>query len=448
MRRVAVYGAAFNPPGTHQRAIAAAVAARVDELVIVPCGPRPDSKTLSDTPPIHRAAMADLTFSGLPKTSVDLFDLDLPEYTRTADLEARYARPGTAVTHVMVAETLERLRTNWDDGPQLWNSLHFSVVHRPGEIPAHLPPACELIAIDYQDRAANIRAAVVNDETFGDDLLAPAVRSYLERHGLYRPAGASARPMLSLASPRIELHPDPKNPESVELAHALAGRAGANPDLIVPIGGDGTMLRAIRENWRRRIPFLGLNTGHVGFLLNDPGVDGIWNQPLRVHLLPMLRVRMDRLDGSVKEGLAFNDAWVERASGQSAWLKVTVDGEVRVKQVVGDGLLVSTAAGSTCYARAMGAAPVPFTSPVLILVGSNLLRPTGWRPTVLPLSAHIDVESLDPVKRPLTGFIDGAETRDVRRMSVRISNIAAAELAFAPGHDLASKLYRIQFPSD
>jgi NAD kinase/nicotinic acid mononucleotide adenylyltransferase len=448
MRRVAVYGAAFNPPGTHQRAIAAAVAARVDELFIVPCGPRPDSKTLSDTPPIHRASMADLTFSSLPKTVVDLFDLDLPEYTRTGDLQTRYSRPSTMVTHVLVAETLERLRTQWDDGPALWNSLHFTVVHRPGEIPEHLPPACDLLALDYQDRAALIRAAAVNDEPFGDDLLAPAVQSYLERHGLYRPAGASARPTLAIASPKLELHPDPRNPESVALAASLANRAGANPDLIVPIGGDGTMLRAIREHWRRRIPFLGLNTGHVGFLLNDPGVDDIWSRSLRVHLLPMLKVRMERLDGSVKEGLAFNDAWVERATGQSAWLKLTVDGELRVREVVGDGLLVSTAAGSTCYARAMGAAPVPFTSPVLILVGSNLLRPTGWRPTVLPLSAHIDVESLDPAKRPLTGFIDGAETRDVRRMSVQLSNIAAAELAFAPGHDLASKLYKIQFPSE
>src|SRR5205823_8694325 len=96
--------------------------------------------------------------------------------------------------------------------------------------------------------------------------------------------------------------------------------------------------------------------------------------------------------------LAFNDGWVERATGQTAWVRLQVNGEEVLPKVVADGVLVATAAGSTSYARAMGATPVPFPVPALLLVGSNVLSPDGWKPAVWGMDAEVEMTTLDPVK--------------------------------------------------
>jgi NAD+ kinase len=221
------------------------------------------------------------------------------------------------------------------------------------------------------------------------------------------------------------------------------------PDLIVAVGGDGTMLRAIRKHWRDRLPFYGVNTGGQGFLLNGRDADPDWAAEHLLYQLPLLFVRAEFLDGTLSEELAFNDAWVERATGQTAWVKLSVNGAVRVAKLVGDGALVSTAAGSSSYARAMGAAPVPLNTDVLVLVGSNVLKPAFWRPAMLPLDSEVELETLDPNRRPLRGYIDGVEQgKLIRRLVIRVSRTASAELAFAPAHDPVAKLAFVQFPKD
>ena len=109
-------------------------------------------------------------------------------------------------------------------------------------------------------------------------------------------------------------------------------------------------------------------------------------------------------------------------------------------------MLVSTAAGSAAYARAMGAAPVPYNTQVLLLVGSNVLQPYGWKSAVLPLQAVIEIKALDPKKRPMNAFLDGELHRDVESLTVRLSRTAAVELAFEREHDPSTKLAKIQFP--
>ena len=102
-----------------------------------------------------------------------------------------------------------------------------------------------------------------------------------------------------------------------------------------------------------------------------------------------------------KTALAFNDAWVERASGQTAWIQVKVNGQERLAQLVADGALVATAAGSTSYARAMGGPPLPLNTPALLLVGSNVLKPKMWQPVVLPPESSIELTNLEPARRPI-----------------------------------------------
>ncbi|MDY0000236.1 MAG: NAD(+)/NADH kinase [Polyangia bacterium] len=461
--RLAIFGGSFNPPGLHHRAIVERIASEVDEVVVVPCGPRPDKPSTEAVPGVHRAALADLAFGSLPGVRVDLFDLEASTFTRTFALEERYGSEGD-VWHVVGADLIaggargqSEIQRQWARGRELWSHLRFLVVPRPGcgISPGDLPPRGRLVDMTVEGRSSSIREALFRGE---DDLpeLSPEVRAYVLRHGLYR--GLPPRRTTSLALPTLRplVVADPLNPRARELAELIGlrckedqscdgQRAAGPPNLVLVLGGDGTMLRAIRTHWRLRLPFFGVNTGHLGFLLNRdlPEIPG---PPLTVEHLPLLWVQTESLSGVTMESLAFNDAWVERASGHAAWLRVTVDGQERISPLVADGALVATAQGSPSYARAMGAQPLPMNTPSLLLVGSNVLRPAFWRPVVLPLYSSLELCTIDPDKRPLRGFVDGVDQGLVKRLTARVSRIAAVELAFSAAHHPAEKLARIQFP--
>jgi NAD kinase len=149
--------------------------------------------------------------------------------------------------------------------------------------------------------------------------------------------------------------------------------------------------------------------------------------------------------------LAFGDAWVERDGGQAAWLKVEIDGVTQLDKVVGDGLLVATPAGSSAYARAMGATPIPLNSPVLTLAGSNVFQPRFWKPLALPDAGVVRLTNVDPTpaerpKRPVRGYLDGEDLGRVRWMEIGVSPVAAVELSFTPEFDLTSRRLRSLFP--
>jgi NAD+ kinase len=257
--------------------------------------------------------------------------------------------------------------------------------------------------------------------------------------------------------PRLELHYDPKN----HLARQIYGQLRAfevppnsgEPDLIVPIGGDGYMMHCVRRHWRRFIPFFGVNAGHVGFLLNDAALlEELLSAPLRLHLAPMLYCKAVPLTSSGNTpdptvALAFNDAWIERASGQTARLSVRINGIERGSNVRGDGILVSTAAGSTAYAQALGGSPLPVGAPILQLVGSNCTYPPRWRPVHLNEDVQVELRSLDTEKRPCRAFVDSVDLGLVQSLSARASRVAGVQLAFTYSCDLQSKLYKMQFPS-
>jgi len=245
---------------------------------------------------------------------------------------------------------------------------------------------------------------------------------------------------------RVRLFFDRDKREAEELAEQVRPYVSEPAEAIVVIGGDGTMLRAIRTHWPDRLPFFGLNTGHLGFLLNDPTDDHFWDRDLRKYRLPLLDVETKCAGRDPRRNVAFNDCWVERETGQTAWIEVCVNGVTRMEKVVADGMLVATAAGSTSYARAMGAAPLPFNAPLLTLAASNVLIPAFWRPAVLPLDTTIRLRNLDPNKRPLRGFIDGIAQGAVVEMTAKSSETACVELLFAPEYDPVAKLAVTQFP--
>jgi NAD+ kinase len=452
-RRIAIYGGSFNPPGSHHREIAEALAHEFDEVVIVPCGPRPDKPVTNDVEPIFRAAMVDMTFQGLPGVRVELFDLESSTFTRTHELDRMFSSRGE-VWHVVGADLIKRgsksgsfIHREWEQGERLWKQARFAVLTRPGFTldPDDLPPSHRVFEIRNEGSSSLIRERVFQHKPI-EGMVLPRVERYIASHKLYRGTKPPRSTTLQLDEPRVMVIADPNNPMAMGIAAKFPELEPEDPNLIVVIGGDGTMLRSIREHWRLRLPFYGINAGHIGFLLNDRQRSDFTRHNLVVQQLPLLRVETVNAYGEHHSSLAFNDAWVERNSGQSAWIEVRVDGQVRVSRLVADGALVATAAGSGSYARAMGATPLPFDTPAIMLVGSNVLKPAFWKPVVLPMEVVIEFINLDASKRPLRAFLDGRPEDDVISMRVSVSNIAAVELAFDSDLNPAEKLAQIQFP--
>ena len=450
-RRVVVYGGSFNPPTKQHRAIAKALAKRFDRVYIVPCGPRPDKEATNDIPANFRAAMVDKAFAGIQRVEVALFDLEASVFTPLQDLDGRFGhreRVWFVVNERLVqggATGSSEIQQQWTRGAEMWRELQFVVLQSQGSslLPDDLPPKAQVLEVQ-RELPAELRGQLFSGHR-RDDLLPLNVGEYIQRHRLYRATHPPRSTSLHLAEIRPLVVWDKRNPKAEEIARAITP-VGKPHNLIVVVGGDGMMLRAIRKHWRRRLPFFGINAGHMGFLLNDGELDFSSPKALVVQQLPLLWVEIRRAGGQIEEALAFNDAWVERASGQTAWLEVRVNGQTRLPKLVADGALISTAAGSTSYARAMGASPLPLTTPALLLVGSNVLRPIHWKPAVLPLDAEVEIRALDPDKRPLRGFIDGTSYHKILSLRARVSRAASIELAFLPNHDPSEKIARIQFP--
>jgi NAD kinase len=221
-----------------------------------------------------------------------------------------------------------------------------------------------------------------------------------------------------------------------------------DPDFILAVGGDGTMLHAIQEHWRKRLPFVGVNAGTRGYLMNGADLISdplVFLSHLNVVLQPMLYAEFETPEGRVVKANAFNDVWLERLGGQSSWLQVEVGGVVRMSRLVADGVLLATPAGSTAYARSLGATPLLVDAGAFLIVGNNVSAP-NWRSAVLSPDVTVRVTNLDPEKRPVRGYADGREIGPVVALTVRLSQAAAAELAFAPERDMARKLMDDQFP--
>jgi NAD kinase len=236
---------------------------------------------------------------------------------------------------------------------------------------------------------------------------------------------------------------------SMQVARRFRAFAATEANCIVVIGGDGTMLAAVREHWRLRLPFFGINTGHRGFMLNEVK-NSVEPQAFMkdtvLFRLPLLNVEYKSTDGIWHTALAFNDAWLERATGQTARIEVRVNKIVRIPSLFADGVLVATPTGSTAYARAMGATPLPVDTPALVLVGSNVADPDGWRSKNQSLNDVIEFTAIEREKRPVKAMVDGLDCGLAEAMSVRVSRAASVELVSARVDGFAHKWMSAGFP--
>jgi len=222
-------------------------------------------------------------------------------------------------------------------------------------------------------------------------------------------------------------------------------------DALVTVGGDGTLLHALHllAAAERDVPVFGLHRGTTGFLLNgwlsDQDLETRVATALPERVVPLCLSATGR-DGQQRQPvLAFNEVALRRTSSQSARLRILVDGVVRLPQLVGDGLIVATPAGSTAYNRSAGGPVVPLTSGVLPVTSICALRPQRWPGALVSRASEIEVEVLDDEHRPVAVAADGRDEEPVVRVVVREVPERAATVLFDAADTLAERVLRSQF---
>jgi NAD+ kinase len=220
-------------------------------------------------------------------------------------------------------------------------------------------------------------------------------------------------------------------------------------DVIVALGGDGLMLHAIHDHMSLDKPIYGINCGTVGFLMNDYRAASLPERIISAELYELhpIAMKATAVDGSSEEALAFNEVALFRGSGQSANIRISVDGVDRIEQFMGDGLIVATSAGSTAYNLSAHGPIIPLGSNLLALTPVSPFRPRRWKGALLPHTSVIEMENLDPEKRPLTATADFLEIHSVKSITVREDQSHAVKVLFDKDHSLEERIIREQFAS-
>jgi NAD+ kinase len=253
-----------------------------------------------------------------------------------------------------------------------------------------------------------------------------------------------------MSVPRIAFLASPAAPAQAALDD-LSARHGnvavGDAEVIVALGGDGFMLQTLHEVERLDVPVYGMNCGTVGFLMNAFGTD---NLPERLAVaeeavLNPLAMRAEGADGRVTEALAINEVSLLRAGPQAARLRISVDGRERMEALICDGVMVSTPAGSTAYNYSAHGPILPIGSDVLALTAVAAFRPRRWRGALLPKTAVVRFDVLEPDKRPVMADADSRSVRDVVAVTIRSEPGVRHRILFDPGHGLDERLLREQF---
>lgn len=220
-------------------------------------------------------------------------------------------------------------------------------------------------------------------------------------------------------------------------------------DLIVALGGDGFMLQTLHSSQNLQVPVYGMNCGTIGFLMNQYSeVDLLQRLALaEEEVINPLSMRAVGADGTVHEALAINEVSLLRAGPQAAKLRISVDGRVRLEELVCDGALVATPAGSTAYNYSAHGPILPIGSDVLTLTAMSAFRPRRWRGALLPKNAVVRFDVLEAEKRPVMADADGSSrsVNDVVSVEIQSEPDIRHRILFDPGHGLEERLIREQF---
>jgi NAD+ kinase len=218
---------------------------------------------------------------------------------------------------------------------------------------------------------------------------------------------------------------------------------------IVALGGDGFLLQTLHEMLQRGklCPVFGMNRGTVGFLMNDWRIEGLRERVNKAKAFSVAPLRMDAttVSGETVTYPAINEVSLLRETRQTAWIEVSVGGRVVLPELVCDGVLVATPAGSTAYNLSAQGPILPLGANLVALTPISPFRPRRWRGALIPDELTILMRILDPVKRPVLAVADQLEVREVSTVEVRVDRSQALTLLFDPEHALDERIAMEQF---
>ncbi len=239
--------------------------------------------------------------------------------------------------------------------------------------------------------------------------------------------------------------------EAQDAVARLAARYAAVPpneaEIVVALGGDGFVLETLHNTIERGARIYGMNCGTVGFLMNQYDEDGLPARLARAEevILHPLTMAAGTIGGETVNALAINEVSLLREGRQAAKLRISIDGVVRMEELICDGVLVATPAGSTAYNLSAYGPIVPMAAQLLALTPISAFRPRRWRGALLPNTAEVVIEVLEAGKRPVSATADFTEVRDVARVEVREDQTVSLHLLFDPEHDLEERIIKEQF---
>lgn len=240
-------------------------------------------------------------------------------------------------------------------------------------------------------------------------------------------------------------------PEAIEARERLAERYGdcpfAQAQVIVALGGDGFMLETLHKTLATGRPIYGMNRGSVGFLMNDYVEDRLIeriNAAERAVIHPLSMNAIDRRRNAV-QALAINEVSLLRQTRQTAKLRVSIDGTLRMPELVCDGALICTPAGSTAYNLSAHGPIIPLKAQVLALTPISAFRPRRWRGALLPHTARVTIEILEADKRPVSAVADNFEVRDVCEVHIAENRDISLTMLFDAGRSLEERVLAEQF---
>lgn len=240
-------------------------------------------------------------------------------------------------------------------------------------------------------------------------------------------------------------------PEAQEAQAALVARYGQASEeeaqVIVALGGDGFMLETLHDNLKNGRPIYGMNRGSVGFLMNEYSEDGLLeriNAAERAVIHPLAMTAVDT-DGSEHQALAINEVSLLRQTRQTAKLRISIDGKVRLGELSCDGALVATPAGSTAYNLSAHGPIIPLDAKVLALTPISAFRPRRWRGALLHHTAKVTFEILEADKRPVSAVADNFEVRNVAEVHIAENRDVALHMLFDAGRSLEERVLAEQF---
>ena len=218
-------------------------------------------------------------------------------------------------------------------------------------------------------------------------------------------------------------------------------------DVVVALGGDGLMLQALHKFTTSGLPIYGMNRGSVGFLMNDYVEKNLLERLSDAELTTIRPLKMTAIDhaGKKHQAIAFNEVSLLRQRSQAAKLKIMIDNQTRLDELICDGLLVSTPVGSTAYNLSAHGPILPIGSPLLALTPISAFRPRRWRGAILPHKASVKLTVLESDKRPVAAVADHLEVRNVASVEIVEDKKRSVKILFDPGHSLAERVLNEQF---